>query len=168
MIYIAQKRSVITMKFNTQNLLFLILLTSLIIPGCNSNNQTIETPSESPVNEAVTEIQNDNGHPPVSQGGQVVEVGKYHLELVAIPEPGGAHLDFYLQTGDDHENIPDAKVMAELQFPDGTEKTLELPYDAPGEHYATVLSTTIRGQYQMRITAEVAEETVTGRFTFEL
>ena len=60
------------------------------------------------------------------KGGQVIESGIYHLEFVVAPEENGIHLDFYLQKGDTHEAIPDAKVTAQVQMPDGTQKGCDL------------------------------------------
>ncbi|PSB48911.1 hypothetical protein C7B80_04190 [Cyanosarcina cf. burmensis CCALA 770] len=101
------------------------------------------------------------------KGGQVVEAGPYHLELV--PEKGekGTHLDLYLQRGDNHEAIPNAKVTAQIQSPDGTQKNLNFKYDPSGKHYTTLLPGKATGQYQMKVTADVKGEKVNGRFSFK-
>ncbi|MDZ4877999.1 MAG: hypothetical protein CLLPBCKN_007434 [Chroococcidiopsis cubana SAG 39.79] len=101
------------------------------------------------------------------KGGQVVEAGAYHLELV--PEKGekGTHLDLYLQRGDNHEAIPNAKVTAQVQSPDGTQKNLNFKYDPSGKHYTTLLPGKATGQYQMKVTADVKGEKVNGRFSFK-
>jgi len=101
------------------------------------------------------------------KGGQVVESGAYHLELVPEKEDKGTHLDFYLQRGDNHEAIPNAKVTAQVQMPDGTQKTLPLKYDAEGKHYAALLPGNASGQYQVRVTADIKGEKVNGRFSFK-
>ncbi len=101
-----------------------------------------------------------------SKGGQVVESGKYHLELVPEKEGGGTHLDFYLQKGDTHEAIATAKVTADIQSPDGKQKTIPLSYDASGKHYAAALAEKATGQYQVKITATIGSEKVDGRFNF--
>ncbi|OWY65530.1 hypothetical protein B7486_41405 [cyanobacterium TDX16] len=101
------------------------------------------------------------------KGGQVVESGAYHLELVPEQEAKGTHLDFYLQRGDNHEAIPNAKVTAQVQMPDGTQKTLPLKYDAEGKHYAALLPGNVSGQYQVRVTADLKGEKVNGRFSFK-
>jgi hypothetical protein len=36
-------------------------------------------------------------HPQTSQGGQVIECGPYHLELVPISEEKGTFIDFFLK-----------------------------------------------------------------------
>lgn len=50
------------------------------------------------------------------KGGKLVESGAYHLEFVAEKEATGTHLDFYLQKGDKHEPVPNAKVSAKVQL----------------------------------------------------
>jgi hypothetical protein len=149
---------------------------SLIFLGaCGNNNQatnsdsspTSAKPAEStaqPTDAAKTETSGHAAKP--LKGGQVVESGLYHLEFVPVKENNGTHLDFYLQKGDNHEAIPNAKVTAQIQLPDGTQKTLDLPYDAAGKHYAALLPEKAAGQYQVKMIADVNGEKVNGRFTF--
>ncbi|MBD2691258.1 hypothetical protein [Anabaena catenula] len=103
-----------------------------------------------------------------SKGGQVVETGKYHLEFVAGKEANQTHIDLYLQTSDNHEAVPDAKVTAQIQLPDGKQKSILLTYDASGKHYKANLAENIPGQYQVKITADIKGEKVNGRFNFNL
>ena len=102
-----------------------------------------------------------------NQGGQVIESGIYHLEFVPLIEPDGIHLDFYLQKGDNHEAIPDAKVMAQVQLPDGTQKTLDLEYGADGKHYGANLPSKFVGEYKVVILTDIKGEKVNGRFSFK-
>ena len=102
------------------------------------------------------------------QGGQVVEAGAYHLELLMVKEENNIHLDFFLQTGDTHAAIPDAKVTAQVQFPDGSQKSYDLAYDAPNQHYATNLPTTASGEYKIVILTNIKGEKVNGRFNVSL
>lgn len=106
-------------------------------------------------------------HSKPNQGGQVVEVGAYHLELVAINEDGGVHIDLFLQNGSDHSPIPDAKVSAQVQLPNGTKKSLDMPYKADGKHYGALLSETIAGEYKVVILSEIKGEKINGRFAFK-
>lgn len=101
-----------------------------------------------------------------SQGGQVVEAGAYHLELVPEPETDAIHLDFYLQKGDNHEAIADAKVKAQVQLPDGSQKSLDMKYDAEGKHYTVALPGTVAGKYNVAILSDISGEKVNGRFNF--
>jgi hypothetical protein len=102
-----------------------------------------------------------------SHGGQVVESGAYHLEFVPEKEETGTHLDLYLQRGDTHEAIPNAKVTALVQSPDGKQQSLNLTYDDEGKHYTVLFPGTTTGQYQVKIAADVSGENVNGRFSFQ-
>lgn len=133
----------------------------------NTNSESSSTPVPSAVQQTDTAKTESSGHAAKPlKGGQVVESGPYHLEFVPVKEDKGTHLDFYLQTGDNHEAIPNAKVTAQVQLPDGTQKTLNLPYDAVGKHYAALLPETVAGQYQVKITSEIDGKKVDGRFSF--
>lgn len=102
-----------------------------------------------------------------NKGGQVIESGKYHLEFVALKEADGTHLDFYLQTGDNHVAISNAKVTAQIQLPDGTQKELPLTYDAAGKHYAALLPEKATGEYKVAVLSDINGEKVNGRFSFK-
>jgi hypothetical protein len=149
---------------------------SLIFLGaCGNNNQatnsdstsTSAKPAESTAQQTDAAKTESSGHAakPLA-GGQVVESGPYHLEFVSVKEDNGTHLDFYLQKGDNHEPIPNAKVTAQVQLPDGTQKTLPLTYDAEGKHYAALLPGKATGQYQVKITSDIDGQKVDGRFSF--
>lgn len=98
---------------------------------------------------------------------QVIELGKYHLELLPVPQSKGFHLDFFLQTGDNHQAINNAQVKAEIQLPNGEEKTLDFSYDEPGKHYAAFLPATVIGEYNVVILSKINGEQINGRFRFE-
>ncbi len=158
-----------------KSLLMVIGSVSLIFLGaCGNNNQATNSDSSPTVQPAESTAQKTeavktdaSGHAPVPQaGGQVVESGLYHLEFVPVKEESGTHLDFYLQKGDNHEAIPNAKVTAQVQLPDGTQKTLPLTYDAKGKHYAALLSEKAGGQYQVKVTSDINGQKVNGRFNF--
>lgn len=108
---------------------------------------------------------NKDGVP--NKGGQVIESGKYHLEFVALKEADGTHLDFYLQTGDNHEAISNAKVTAQVQLPDGTQKEVPLTYDTAGKHYAALLPEKATGEYKVAVLSDINGEKVNGRFSFK-
>ncbi|MBW4638344.1 MAG: hypothetical protein KME05_08920 [Gloeocapsa sp. UFS-A4-WI-NPMV-4B04] len=140
--------------------------------GTQSTNST-SIPSASPVQTATqntpsasSENTETTEHPSESKGGQVIESGSYHLEFVSEPETDGTHMDFYLQKGDNHEAIPNAKVIAKVQLPDGTQKSLPLTYDAKGKHYTALLPGKASGKYNVAILSDVSGEKVNGRFTF--
>ncbi|MEI6063158.1 MAG: hypothetical protein WCQ26_01075 [Pseudanabaena sp. ELA748] len=121
--------------------------------------------SDKPSDKTSDKTSENNGK--ANQGGQVVEVGAYHLELVTINEDGGVHIDLFLQNGSDHSAIPDAKVSAQVQLPNGTKKTLDMPYKADGKHYGALLSETIAGEYKVVILSEIKGEKINGRFAFK-
>ena len=98
------------------------------------------------------------------KGGQVVESGKYHLELVPEKEDSGTHLDFYLLQSDTHESVATAKVTADVQSPDGKQKTIPLTYDVSGKHYTAPMGEKAKGQYQLKVTATIGSEKIDGRF----
>lgn len=168
------------MKLRASLVIILISLGALL-GACASGEQTAtstsdspaaSSPESSPVTESPaatpeTTAQAESGHDnSVSQGGQVIESGPYHLELVTLKEEDGVHLDFYLQQGDTHEAIPDAKVTGQVQLPDGSQQAVEFEYDAAGEHYATLLPATTPGEYQIAVLTDINGEKVNGRFNF--
>lgn len=138
------------------------------LTACGDTPPSPSASSELPVN--TTELPTDSGdasdHSAPMQGGQVVETGQYHMEFVAIPEADGIHLDFYLQTGDDHQAISGANVTAQVQLPSGAEQTLAMDYDTPGEHYFAYLPSSESGEYRVVILTEVNGEKVNSRFNF--
>ncbi len=147
----------------------------LSLGACGSNGEPNSDPTNpevstvAPTTEAQTTSESaagGDGHAQVSQGGQVIESGPYHLELVTANEPTGIHLDFFLQKSDNHEAIADAQVRAEIQFPDGQQESLEMTYDADGAHYKALLPTTATGEYNIVILSDIGGEKVNGRFTF--
>ncbi len=161
-------------------LLLIGIIFANILTAC-SNSPISNTPTTSPNAVTTTEPspqtvakteskadQKPENHGKPNQGGQVVEAGAYHLELLMVKEENNIHLDFFLQTGDTHTAIPDAKVTAQVQFPDGSQKSYDLAYDAPNKHYATNLSTSVSGEYKIAILTDIKGEKVNGRFNFKL
>jgi hypothetical protein len=130
-------------------------------------NTSEPTKAAAPKNSDKASDKPSENHGKANQGGQVVEVGAYHLELVAINEDGGVHIDLFLQNGSDHSPIPDAKVSAQVQLPNGTKKSLDMPYKADGKHYGALLSETIAGEYKVVILSEIKGEKINGRFAFK-
>lgn len=136
----------------------------LLLSGCGSEVEVSTSPNTATASPSESSPKVD--HAKSSKGGQVVESGKYHLEFVPEQKDSGTHLDVYLQTGDNHEAIPNAKVTAQIQLPDGAEKTITLAYDAEGKHYAALLAVKVAGEYQVKITADINGEKAEGRFSF--
>jgi hypothetical protein len=149
----------------------------LFLLGACSSNQNNPTATESPSvqnTEVAPKAENtaekpdkDADHSQESRGGQVVEVGDYHLELVKEKEENGDHLHFYLQKGADHQLVTNAKVTALVQSPDGGERSLNLVYESEEKAYTGTLNDADAGKYNLKIIAEVAGEKVNGRFQIE-
>ncbi len=102
-----------------------------------------------------------------SHGGQVIESGQYHLELVAAPKDEAIHMDFYLEKGEKHESISNAKVIAQVQLPGGEQKTIPLEYEADEKHYHAILPEKASGEYKVAILSEINGEKVNARFSFK-
>jgi hypothetical protein len=102
------------------------------------------------------------------QGGQVIETSVYHLELLTAKEPAGLHLDFYLQKGENHDPVPNAAITGQVQFPDGTQKTLNFHYSAADQHYTAILPSPTPGEYQLVILTDIQGEKVNGRFRVKI
>ena len=109
----------------------------------------------------------DKDHGEAKQGGQVIEVGAYHLEFVPEKDADASHLDFYLLKDESHEPVPDAKVTAQVQLPDGSQKALALKYDATEKHYTGILPGTAAGDYKVAILSDIKGQKVNGRFSFK-
>ena len=160
-----------------QPFLFSLSLTCLALLGSCGNQTTSSTPVSTATKPIETPIAKTSSSPNMAksstrtnianQGGQVVESGIYHLEFLPLIEADSIHLDFFLQKGDNHEAIPDAKVTAQVQLPDGTQKTLDLKYDADGKHYGVQLPSKAVGEYKLAILSDIKGEKVNGRFSFK-
>ena len=146
----------------------------LSLGACSGSNQTAGSPASAPTEAAApaptghSEASGSaDSHSEASKGGQVIESGPYHLEFVPEKEASGTHLDFSLQKGDTHTPIPGAKVTAQVQLPDGTQKSLDLKYDPEGKHYTAMLPGSAAGEYKAAILSDINGEKVNGRFSFK-
>ncbi|XHX77173.1 MAG: hypothetical protein RBJ76_22455 [Stenomitos frigidus ULC029] len=146
----------------------------LFLGACSSSNQatnsastpTASTPVEtqpSPATSPAAKASGNHG----GQGGQVIESGPYHLELLTAKEATGTHIDFFLQKGDNHEPVANAKVTAQVQLPDGSQKALPMSYDAGDKHYTAILPSAAAGEYNVAILSDINGEKVNGRFSFK-
>jgi hypothetical protein len=161
------------MKLLTSGIIVLASAGLLLLGACSKESKTSDsaspdaaTPPASTTSPATTTAQSESSKGGKSKGGQVVESGKYHLEFVPEKASNETHLDLYLQKGDTHEAVSNAKVTADVQLPDGKLKTIPLSYDASGKHYAAVVKEKVTGQYQVKITATIGSEQADGRFNF--
>ncbi|AFY61866.1 hypothetical protein [Synechococcus sp. PCC 6312] len=135
-------------------------------PSPASPSPEMSSPSPTPsmeANNSVTNAEPSDGH---GEGGQVVETGKYHLELLVGREPAGLHIDFFVQQGLDHAPVAGAKVVGQLQLPDGSQKTLDFQYSDTDKHYTAYLTDAPAGEYRLVVLSDIQGEKVNGRFTF--
>ncbi|MFM7425614.1 MAG: hypothetical protein ACKO7W_11585 [Elainella sp.] len=165
---------------NKLNLLVLTGVTVLNLSACASNPSSTAPTASAPAASAPaaapspTPAAAASPAPATTQnavaqhGGQVVEAGDYHLELLAIPEGENMHVDFWLLMGADHATIGDAQVTANVQFPDGTQKTVDMSYDQAGQHYKAYIPGFVSGEYRVVIQTDRQGKKVNGRFNFQL
>jgi hypothetical protein len=167
------------MQYLNLSFVFLASVGLVFLGACSNSNQTATTDnntssntsvssnsgSVSPTASASPAAKTNNEHG-ASKGGQVVETGTYHLEFVPEKEASATHMDLYLLKGDNHETVPDAKVTAQVQLPDGKQKSIPMTYEANGKHYTAKLTEKATGQYQVKVIADLKGEKVNGRFTF--
>lgn len=141
----------------------------LFLVACSDSSQTASnSPSSAAAEKTASESPKSGSETSeASKGGQVIESGPYHLEFVPEKEAGGTHLDFYLQKGDTHTAISDAKVTAQVQLPDGKQQSLDLKYDPAGKHYTVMFPGSAAGEYKAAILSDINGEKVNGRFTFK-
>lgn len=151
------------MKSSTLGIVAIASL-GLLLGACGNNPPTTNNPSNTPTAAGMGEGKSMGMQP--MKGGQAVESGKYHLELVQKKEPNATHLDLYVMTGDTHDVITDAKVTAEVQLPDGKQESVPLSYDANSQHYAGKVASKTPGQHQVKVTAMIGANKADGRFSF--
>ena len=154
----------------------LFLKSSLIVlTACGSVSSGACANSEpatntSPSLETVTTLDDHHDHShehDSDQDPQVLISGLYHLEFIPEPTNGGINLDFHLETEVSHEVITDAKVTASVLSPTGDQYTLDLLYEADGEHYIAFLPAPVTGTYTVTFLVDVNGEQVSGQFSFD-
>ena len=153
-------------KFNP---IYLALFGLLILVACNkdeksaSNLEPVPAKTETAPSSAPKSGEQGKSHP----GGTTIETQGIHLEMVPEKAADKTHLDLYVQKGDNRAPIPTAKVVAQIQTPDGKQQSLNMKYSADDKHYTAIVPGKTAGQYQVKITADVNGKKIDGRFTFD-
>lgn len=157
------------MKSLKSSLVILGSVGLLFLGACSKGDQASDTnssPPSPPVASQPASSAPATAPATATKGAQVVKSGAYYLEFVPEKEATGTHLDLFLQKGEKKEPVPNAKVTAQVQLPNGKQQTLALKYDAEGKHYAVVFPGKDAGSYPVKVTADINGEKVDGRFTF--
>jgi hypothetical protein len=131
--------------------------------SANPHTASTAQSEDTPVEEFAQKLKGD-GHG--GQGRQAVESGPYHLELAVGKEANATHLDLFVQRGDNHQAIPNAKVTAQIQMPNGSQKTLNMKYSASDKNYTAVLPGTSKGIYKVVVLTDINGKKANGRFSF--
>jgi hypothetical protein len=156
------------MKSLKSNLIILGSVGLLFLVACNKGAQASDTNS-SPASSPVASQPASSAPAAASANasvGSVMEYGGYQFEFGSEKKATGTHLYLYLHKKDKKEPVPNAKVTAQVQLPNGKQQTLALKYDAEGKHYAVVFPGKDAGSYPVKVTANINGEKVDGRFTF--
>jgi hypothetical protein len=146
----------------------------LLLGACSGGTQTTTSSPEASSTAASGEKpgamvagDHEKEHGAMGGKGMVVESGAYHLELMPEKDAGETHLDLFVQKGTNHETVPSAKVTAQVQLPDGSQKSLDMKYDAEGKHYTAKLSSAAAGEYKVAVLSEINGEKVNARYSFK-
>jgi hypothetical protein len=143
------------MKSLKSNLIILGSVGLLFLVACNKGAQASDTNS-SRASSPVASQPASSAPAPASINvsvGSVLEAEGYRFEFGSEKKATGTHLYLYLHKKDKKEPVPNAKVMAQVQLPNGKQQTLPLNYDAKGKRYAVVFPSKQPGQYPVNMTA---------------
>lgn len=158
------------MNFFKSGLIVLGSVGLLFLGACGNSNPSANSdtqPAESKSSDGAAKKEPSNHADASHKGAQIVESDPYHLEFISEKEDNGTRLDFHLLKEDNNEEISNAKVTAQIQLPDGSQKTLPMTYEAKEKHYTTLLPEKAAGQYQVKITSDIGGKKVDGRFSFK-
>jgi hypothetical protein len=151
----------------------------LLLGACSGGNQTTTSSPEASSTTASAPASgekpgamaavgdHEKEHGAMAGKGMVVESGAYHLELMPEKDAGEIHLDLFVQKGTNHETVSSAKVTAQVQLPDGSQKSLDMKYDAEGKHYTAKLSSAAAGEYKVAVLSDINGEKVNARYSFK-
>ncbi|MBW4669296.1 MAG: hypothetical protein KME60_18215 [Cyanomargarita calcarea GSE-NOS-MK-12-04C] len=171
------------MKVLKTSLIALSSASLLFLGACSGGNQaansesttassTTETAAktETTAKDGEKHIEGD-GHAHSKDGkdghtGQVVQSGKYHLEFKPEIVKDSTHLDISVH-GEQDKAVIDAKLTAQVQLPDGSNQTLQVPYNTEEKQYTAKLPVTATGDYKVVLQTDIKGEKFNGRFNFK-
>lgn len=171
------------MKVLKTSLIALCSASLLFLGACSGGNQAANsqstTASSTTETAAKTETTAKNGEKHVEgdghdhskdgkdgHSGQVVQSGKYHLEFKPEIVKDSTHLDISVH-GEQDKAITDAKLTAQVQLPDGSNQTLQVPYNTDEKQYTAKLPATATGDYKVVLQTDIKGEKFNGRFNFK-
>jgi len=145
------------MKSLKSNLIILGSVGLLFLVACNKGAQASDTNSSrasSPVASQPASSAPAPASANVTPRG-FVTYGGYRFECLTEKKATGTHLYVYLQKENKKEPVPNAKVTAQVQLPNGKQQTLPLKYDAKSKYYAVVFPSKQPGKYPVKITTDI-------------
>jgi hypothetical protein len=168
------------MKFIKNSSIALVSVSLICLGACSNNDSATKTESapasSTPASQPEKVVKGDEKH---NEGeahkhaggkdghsGQVVQVGKYHIEFKPDPDKDTIHLDTVIH-GDKDAKIVDAKLVAQVQLPDGSNKTLPVPYSTEENQYTAKLPVGGAGDYKVVMQVDVKGDKFNSRFSFK-
>ncbi len=129
---------------------------SLLITACDNKNASEDLQKL----KISTALLNQHNHSQeIKNHAQQTNSNTYNLELIIDSESDEKiYLDLCFEKG--NKQIKNAKVTAQIKFPNGQEKTIPLKYVAEKKHYHNVLPEKITGEYKITIYANVGNKIV--------
>jgi hypothetical protein len=141
----------------------LTIASSILLGACSKGEEKVAAPAVSPMTSAAHSGEHGKPHP----GGTTIETNGIHLEMVPAKAADKTQLNLYVQQGERHEPIPNAKIVAQVQTPDGKQQSLDMKYADADKRYTVASPGKIAGQYQVKIMADLSGKKIDGRFTFD-
>lgn len=148
------------------------IMTGCSSPSTSTNPQAISasssaTPSAPQATKSDSEKKSGDGHDHKEGANhtEAVKVGDYSMELESHKEGDELHFDFHLHKGKDE--VMGAKVTAQLQMPDGSQKSMEMPFDAKEKAYVAKLENSAAGEYKVAVLTDLKGEKMNARFTIK-
>ena len=141
-----------------------LAVTGLLILGACSKGEKVAdkvepTPTKTETAASPTSEKPSGEHGKSHPGGTTIETNGIHLEMVPeVDKASQTHLDLYVQKGENHEPIPTAKVIAQVQTPDGKQQSFDMKYAADDQHYTAIVPGKAAGQYQVKIKSEIVSD----------